>query len=89
MQVKHINNTKPVYISQSTICISLLHRFHDLYDGDVPLLNFDTITFVWKVRDEDLIKQLIPLCPLNVSFKIFTELATNTVDYWPHSDNFH
>ncbi|WVZ51633.1 hypothetical protein U9M48_002757 [Paspalum notatum var. saurae] len=52
--------------------------FRDLSKGDLPLfiLNFGVITLSPKVQEANLIQQYRPICLLNVSFKIFTKVAT-------------
>jgi hypothetical protein len=62
--------------------------FHDLHNGVIPLfsLNFGVTTLVPKVQDANKIQQYraIAICLLNVSFKIFTNVATlhvNSVAY--------
>jgi hypothetical protein len=43
-------------------------------------LNFIIITCIPKVHDAKLIKQHRPICLLNVSYKIFTKVATNMLN---------
>lgn len=56
--------------------------FHDLYYGALPLssLNFGVITLIPKIHDASVIQQYRPICLLNVSFKIFTKVATNRMN---------
>jgi hypothetical protein len=56
----------------------LITMFHDLYSGDLPLfsLNFSVITLISKAQDTIRIQQYRPICLLNISFKIFTKVAT-------------
>ena len=56
--------------------------FHDLHNGDIPLfsLNFSVITLLPKTQEANKIQQYRPICLLNVSFKIFTEVATTRVN---------
>ena len=56
--------------------------FHDLHNGDLPLfnLNFGVITFLPKTQEASKIQQYRPICLLNVSFKIFTKVATIRVN---------
>jgi hypothetical protein len=42
-------------------------------------LNFGTTILLPKCREATQIKQYRPICMLNVSFKIFTEVATNRI----------
>jgi hypothetical protein len=60
----------------------LITMFHDLYSGDLPLfsLNFDVIMWILKAQDTMRIQQYRPICLLNVSFKIFTKVATNRLN---------
>jgi hypothetical protein len=52
---------------------------HQLQCGEFPLykLNFGIITLLPKKEDASIIEQYLPICILNVSFKVFTEVATN------------
>src|SRR5437016_676606 len=61
---------------------NMLKMFHDLYTGDLPLfsLNFGVITLIPKIQDANVIQQYRPICLLNVSFKIFTKVATNKMN---------
>ena len=56
----------------------LMQMFHDLHNGDIHLfsLKFDAITLLPKTQEANKIQQYRPICLLNVSFKIFTEVAT-------------
>jgi hypothetical protein len=58
----------------------LMQMFHDLHAEVLPLfsLNFGIITLLPKVQDANRIKQYRPIHLLNVSFKIFTKVATLT-----------
>jgi hypothetical protein len=53
--------------------------FMEFHVGTLPLnsLNFGTIILLPKNKDAKKIQQYIPVCLLNVSFKIFTKVATN------------
>jgi hypothetical protein len=57
----------------------LMALFMDFHQGDLPLnrLNFGTIILLPKQKDVKAIRQYRPICLLNVSFKIFTKVATN------------
>lgn len=57
----------------------LLALFSDFQQGSLPLnsLNFGTIILLPKQKDVRTIQQYRPICLLNVSFKIFTKVATN------------
>ena len=56
--------------------------FHDLHNGDLPLLslNFGVITLLPKTQEASKIQQYRPICLLKVSFKIFTKVATFRVN---------
>jgi hypothetical protein len=60
----------------------LMQMFLDLHAGVLPLfsLNFDVITLLPKVQEANMIQQYRPICLLNVSFKIFTKVATIRVN---------
>jgi hypothetical protein len=67
-----------------TIKMDLLVMFSLLHAGQLELfhLNFDKIILLPKINEADRIQQYRPICLLNVSFKIFTKVATirlNTV----------
>ena len=57
----------------------LMALFMEFYEGNLPLhsLNFGTIILLPKKKDAKVIQQYRPICLLNVSFKIFTKVATN------------
>jgi hypothetical protein len=57
----------------------LLALFNDFHSGTLPLcsLNFGTIILLPKCKEANIIQQYRPICLLNVSFKIFTKVATN------------
>jgi hypothetical protein len=62
----------------------LLELFSFLHSGQLELfrLNFGEIILLPKVNEAKRIQQYRPICLLNVSFKIFTKVATirlNTV----------
>jgi hypothetical protein len=59
----------------------LMALFIDFHAGNLPLhsLNFGTIILLSKCREVSHIKQYRPICLLNVSFKIFTKVATNRI----------
>jgi hypothetical protein len=54
--------------------------------GELPLfkLNFGVITLFLKNENEVHIHQYRPICLLNVSFKIYTKVATNRVSDLAH-----
>jgi hypothetical protein len=67
-----------------TIKTDLLHMFSVLHAGQLELfrLNFGEVILLPKVNEAERIQQYRPIYLLNVSFKIFTEVATirlNTV----------
>jgi len=51
----------------------------EFHEGTLPLnrLNFGTIILLPKKKDAKVIQQYRPICLLNVSFKIYTKVATN------------
>jgi hypothetical protein len=57
----------------------LMALFTDFHQGVLPLnrLNFGTTILLPKKKDAKVIQQYRPICLLNVSFKIFTKVATN------------
>jgi hypothetical protein len=57
----------------------IMTLFHDFHKGELSLysLNFGTIIFLLKCKEATKIHQYRPICLLNVSFKIFTKVATN------------
>ena len=65
----------------NTIKDDLMALFRDFHDGTLPLnsLNFGTIILLPKKSDAKVIQQYRPICLLNVSFKIFTKVATNRI----------
>jgi hypothetical protein len=58
-----------------------LNMFHSFFIGELPLfhLNFGTIILLPKKENAIQIQQYRPICLLNVSFKLFTKVATNRV----------
>jgi hypothetical protein len=59
----------------------LMALFTDFHKGELPLhsLNFRTIILIPKSKEAKQIQQYRPICLLNVSFKIFTKVATNQI----------
>jgi hypothetical protein len=59
----------------------LIALFTNFHDGSLPLywLNFGTIILVPKRQEATTIQQYRPICLLNVSFKLFTKVATNRI----------
>jgi len=59
----------------------LMALFTDFHKGELPLhsLNFGTIILIPKSKEAKQIQQYRPICLLNVSFKIFTKVATNRI----------
>ena len=60
----------------------IMLMFKDLFHGNLPLfsLNFGVITLIPKLQEVNVIQQYRPICLLNVSFKIFTKVATNRLN---------
>ena len=60
----------------------LMALFSDFHREDLNLysLNFGIITLIPKIQDATKIQQYRPICVLNVSFKIFTKVATNRLN---------
>ncbi|WVZ69696.1 hypothetical protein U9M48_018443 [Paspalum notatum var. saurae] len=56
--------------------------FYDFHKGDLSLfsLNFGILTLLPKCQEAIKIQQFRPICLLNVSFKIFTKVATNRIN---------
>jgi hypothetical protein len=59
----------------------LMALFQEFHNGDLPLysMNFGTIILLPKYREVATIQQYRPICLLNISFKIFTKVATNRI----------
>jgi hypothetical protein len=59
----------------------LMALFMNFHDGSLPLyrLNFGTVILIPKSREATTIQQYMPICLLNVSFKIFTKVSTNRI----------
>jgi hypothetical protein len=59
----------------------LMALFWEFHNRDLPLysLNFGTIILLHKCREAATIQQYRSICLLNVSFKIFTKVATNRI----------
>jgi hypothetical protein len=57
----------------------LMGMVNDFFRGnlDIARLNYGVITLIPKVQDANTVKQFRPICLLNVSFKIFTELLSD------------
>ena len=55
--------------------------FREFHNSSLPLhwLNFGTIILLPKQTDAMRIQQHRPICLLNVSFKMFTKVATNII----------
>jgi len=64
------------------IKLDLMSLFNDFQEGNLPLhsLNFGNIILLPKKSDAWTIQQYRPICLLNVSFKIFTKVATNRLN---------
>jgi len=64
------------------IKFDLMELFADFTNRNLPLysLNFGTIILLPKCKEAITIQQYRPICLLNVSFKIFTKVATNRLN---------
>ena len=63
----------------SLIKDDLMALFYDFHQGTLPLshLNFGNIILLPKKKDARVVKQYRRIYLLNISFKIFTKVATN------------
>jgi hypothetical protein len=59
--------------------LALFHEFHK-DTIDIFSLNFGIIILIPKIESATKIQQYIPICALNVSFKIFTKVGTNRLN---------
>lgn len=59
----------------------LMNLFNVFHTGSLPIfgLNFGVLTLVPKIKEANQIQQYRPICLLNVSYKIFTKVATNRI----------
>jgi hypothetical protein len=66
------------------IKLDLLELFSSLHCGQLELfhLNFGKIILLRKVNEAERIQQYQPIYLLNVSFKIFTKVATIRLNRW-------
>ena len=64
----------------------LMALFMEFHMGTLPRnsLNFGTIILLPKIKDAKKIQQYKPICLLNVSFNIFTKVATNRLSIVAH-----
>jgi hypothetical protein len=62
---------------------NIMARFREFHNGHLPLyrLNFGTIILLPKCKEAATIQQYRPICLLNISFKIFTKVATNRISH--------
>jgi hypothetical protein len=60
----------------------LMIMFQELQSGDLLLysLNFGVISLIPKAQDVNHIQQHRPICLLNISYKIFTKVATSRIN---------
>ena len=60
----------------------LMELFNFFHAGQLDLsrLNFGEIVLLPKTKEAEQIQQFRPICLLNVSFKIFTKVATNRLN---------
>jgi hypothetical protein len=61
----------------------LMELFQEFHSGNLPLYNlhFGTNILLPKSREATHIQQYIPICLLNISFKIFTKVAINRISH--------
>jgi len=61
--------------------LDLMNLFYEFHVGRLPIhsLNFGIITLLPKIVDEARIQQYMPICLLNMSFKIFTKVLNNRI----------
>ena len=59
----------------------LMSLFYEFHEGRLLIhsLNFGVITLLPKITDAIRIQQYMPICLLNVSFKIFTKVLNNRI----------
>ena len=59
----------------------LMSLFYEFHAGRLPIhsLNFRVITLLPKITDAIRIQQYMPICLLNVSFRIFTKVRNNRI----------
>ena len=59
-----------------------MELFNCLHADNLDLfrLNFGEIVLLTKIKEAERIQQFRPICLLNVSFKIFTKVATNRLN---------
>ena len=78
LQAKMVSRMNFTIIFGELIKGDLMQMFRELHSSDLPLfsLNFGVITLLPKTQDASKIQQYKPICLLNVSFKIFTKVAT-------------
>ena len=78
LQAKMVSRMNFTIIFGELIKGDLMQMFRELHNSDLPLfsLNFGVITLLPKTQDASKIQQYKPICLLNVSFKIFTKVAT-------------
>jgi hypothetical protein len=65
-----------------TIKSDLMSMFQELHSRELPVisLNFGVISLITKAHEVNHIQQYRPICLLNVSYKIFTKVATNRIN---------
>ena len=66
-------------VFREIIKADLISLFMEFHEERLPIysLNFGVITLLPKIKEATKIQQYRPICLLNVSFKIFTKVATN------------
>jgi hypothetical protein len=51
-----------------------MNMVYDFNRGELDIANYGAITIIPKVKEAFNVRQFRPICLLNVSFKIFTNL---------------
>jgi hypothetical protein len=61
--------------------VEILKKVQDFNNNklDLKMLNYGVFTLVPKVREANSIKQYMPICLLNVDFKIFSKLLIDRI----------
>jgi hypothetical protein len=59
-----------------------MSMFQELHSGELPVfsLNVEVISLISKAQEVNCIQQYRLICLLNISYKIFTKVATNRIN---------